>query len=605
MKALVVGGTGHVGSHLVPQLCQGVIIVAALIGLNAAAPAAPVLTLAHDGASRAVVAVAQEAPACTKLAARELASYLGKITGAQLPVTEIPASLATLAAFREGRIAILVGDSRYTRELGLSADGLKPDGFTIECRPEALVILGRDDPALRPTAWSSIGGAGTLYGVYRFLERLGVRFYYPGEMGEVIPRVTTLALEAFRLTDAPYFSYRLLEPPLSTPEAALWLRKLGCGATRYPTATCHSFQSWATKYKAAHPEFFGLHGGKRGSDICFYAPGVREEMIAQARAWLAKTDPVMFPYFTVMHNDGAPGPCECPACQPRLHPEQGWYGIQSDYITQAAIEVAQAVHDQFPDRGVIIGAYNDYSRPPVGITQLPPNVAVCLFKHRQQMWSPEARDNLYRTVEGWAALKPKEICFWEYYNYDCWGKKWRGVPGVTTSLIVDDFRRLKEISQRTGVPFTGEMIFCDGRLKDHFADRLWWMGLDYYVTARCQWDPDLDRAALMEEFYAEFFGPAAAPMKQLYERAEEVWMTGDHGGRNLYCSPEATSLKELAAAGYIAASPWEKLFTPPILAELARYLTAAEAAAIAAPYRERVAMVRQGFTWTQAEATTR
>ena len=61
--------------------------------------------------------------------------------------------------------------------------------FTI---PEGLVILGRDDPEATPTSLAS-GSAGTLYGVYRVLEELGIRWFYPGEIGEVVPNKKDIA----------------------------------------------------------------------------------------------------------------------------------------------------------------------------------------------------------------------------------------------------------------------------------------------------------------------------------------------------------------------------------------------------------------------------
>jgi len=575
-----------------------------ILSLAVGGGSARAVTLVADGVGKAAIVVDKEAPAVTKFAAQELAGYLEKISGARLPIVEVGAEAAEeLAAVHDQQATILVGESKFTEALGLSAEALEPDGFTILSRPEALIILGKDDPRVNPQAWRSLGSAGTLYGVYRFLEELGVRFYYPGEVGEVIPQQATIAVENLNIADAPYFALRLVQPPLNTPETNLWMRKLGCGATSYPQASCHSFGGWSKKYQETHPEYFALHGEKRISHICFSDPGAREQMIEDAKAWLAGHDADLYPYFTVMQNDGAPGPCRCPLCEPRLHPEQGWYGLQSDLVAQAAVEVAEAIQDDLPDRGIIIGAYNDYTVPPVEVEALPANVGVCIFKHRQLLYDQEARQRVYEVIEGWLALEPREVSFWEYYNFDCWGgAKWGGVPAVTTAFIAEDIRRLKQLSGASGIPLAGELVFCDGRLKEHFEDRLWWLGLDHYVTAKFLWNPDLNREAMLDEFYQQFFGPAAEPMKELYSRAEEVWVNGDHGGRNLYGAKEVASVQQLSAEGMLAFSPWDTLFTEDIVQELVGYLEEAEAAAADAPYRERVGLVRRGLDWTMAQA---
>ena len=75
-----------------------------------------------------------------KTAARELADYLRKITGAEP--------------------AIVPGGDRAGRRIILEegGTGLKNDGYRIQTRDEALYITGEN-------------GRGTLYGVYGFLEK--------------------------------------------------------------------------------------------------------------------------------------------------------------------------------------------------------------------------------------------------------------------------------------------------------------------------------------------------------------------------------------------------------------------------------------------------
>jgi hypothetical protein len=582
------------------MVAMGAVSSSVLLGSNSA----QAFTLVEAGQPTAGIAVAASAPKVTAFAAAELQAYVQKISGAKLEIRELQpnASLADLTA--AGNV-ILLGDNHFLPQLGLSYADLGRDAHRVACKGKVLAIFGHDDTDVNPRSWTAVATAGTLDGVYRFLERLGVRWYFPGEVGEVVPRQTTIAVsDGLDVTAAPYFPMRLMQPPLDTDDAALWIRRVGFSASVDPAATCHSFDGWYAKYAKSNPEYFALYGQERGSYICFYGKGVRQQMIADAKAYLQGADPLRYPDFTVMENDGAPGPCQCPECQSRLTKDRGWHGLLSDYVAEAAVEVAQAIKDDFPNRGVCIGAYNEYTRPPTRIQRLPPNVSVQLFRHRQQIWSPEARKNVYGVIEGWLALKPKTLSFWDYYNFDCWMDcRWLGIPAVTTAYIADDIRQLKEMAERSQVRILGEMTFCNGRTDAHHQDRLWWIGLDMYLTAKCLWQPDLNREALLKEFYTSYFGPAAGPLEKLYTRAEEVWVTGNHGGVNDYCAEKSsTSTDTVMKKSYVAADPWKCLFTTPILTELSGYMAQAREAAKESPYKERVELVGKGFDFTLAKA---
>src|SRR5262249_9209757 len=107
-------------------------------------------------------------------AARELVRYVAKATGKELHIEQ-----QTFGASPR----ILVGAGVCPPELRSRIDG---DGYLIESLPDGSLVLaggGRD---------------GTSFAVYRFLERaLGIRWLWPGESGEVVPRSSSLTLTGF------------------------------------------------------------------------------------------------------------------------------------------------------------------------------------------------------------------------------------------------------------------------------------------------------------------------------------------------------------------------------------------------------------------------
>jgi len=83
-----------------------------------AGPALAVPFIVENGEPRAEIVTAPEPPRMVKLAAEELRDYLGKISGARLPVVSEPGTMP---------VKIYVGRSAGTDRLGISDDGL--DGF--------------------------------------------------------------------------------------------------------------------------------------------------------------------------------------------------------------------------------------------------------------------------------------------------------------------------------------------------------------------------------------------------------------------------------------------------------------------------------------------
>ena len=107
------------------------------------------LTITKDGTSAAVIVVDKEASLPQQYAARELASFLKQVTGAQLPiVNHAPADKARLLV---GPAAARLADAKFT------TDGLGAEGIVIKTVGNDLILAGGEP-------------RGTLYAVYNFLE---------------------------------------------------------------------------------------------------------------------------------------------------------------------------------------------------------------------------------------------------------------------------------------------------------------------------------------------------------------------------------------------------------------------------------------------------
>src|SRR5437868_12106293 len=178
----------------IPRLLIGCTLAAAtLIGPALAQSAPTSFVLMNEGRAVATIVTAAKPSENAHAAALELQTYLKKISGAELPIQTDEAAPA-------GRL-ILVGPSRLTDGVTIP-EGLTPqmreEGFLVQCRGDRLVLAGNDAGPYY----------GTRYAVVELIHRLGVRWFMPGEFGEVVPRTRTVSLEEMELRQQPDFPMR-------------------------------------------------------------------------------------------------------------------------------------------------------------------------------------------------------------------------------------------------------------------------------------------------------------------------------------------------------------------------------------------------------------
>ena len=115
-----------------------------------------------------------------RFAAEELSCYLTRVTGETVTVGDAKAS------------------NRFLLKEAPAGAALKPDGFSIRRKGTETLIEGR-------------GSRGVLYGCYAYLERLGVRWYFPGKEYEIVPRRAVDWNEPLDIAESPAIPFRILD----------------------------------------------------------------------------------------------------------------------------------------------------------------------------------------------------------------------------------------------------------------------------------------------------------------------------------------------------------------------------------------------------------
>ncbi|MCA1810013.1 MAG: DUF4838 domain-containing protein, partial [Kiritimatiellia bacterium] len=528
----------------------------------------PAAFIVQDGQSKGQIVIAENSTRMQKLAATELQQYIRKITGAELPVVTAPGD--TLP------VKIYVGQSAYTDAMGLASDDLDYGAYRMAAGPDYLVLLGRDRdyfqekpgdggaeyPAGRgqrgPAAeawrekhgdqWStpfsssfkgyhkelgvwSIDEHGSLNAVNDFLRSLGVRWYMPGEFGEVLPELTDITIPAGNRTVRPDWGQRHMmfyynAPFMASTDEFMWQLRLGF----YPDnsifgghGTVNLLAPAAVKQK--HPEFYALYGDARATGgqgkACYSSEGLLESAIGFSKLMFDEYDKDIV---SLMPTDGYVAFCQCALCKGKDTPERGFKGVMSDYVWDFMNRAADEVAKTHPDKQILCYAYNTYLLPPANIETLHPNLQVGICHHRDAFHDPEAKQRWLDIRDGFLSKLPAgKIRMWEYY------KVLGGRPGYYPRIIAEDLMALKG-------KMNGTMIEVSrGRYPHGYTGpdlELASNHLNLWLTARLWWDPDpaglwwtsaRNVDDILADYYVKFYGPVAAEMQAFIEYSEQNW----------------------------------------------------------------------------------
>ncbi|MFO8012502.1 MAG: DUF4838 domain-containing protein, partial [Phycisphaerae bacterium] len=550
--------------------------------LIAAADAAD-LVLVEQGVSRAPIVVAEGASPSARQAATELAACIEKTSGARPEIFEGVPDHAP-------KHAIWVGVSPAVKGLfpGVDFAFTHPEEILISASEDHLVVAGRD--RRRGDTWTEHGTANAVYTLLQ--DSLGVRWLWPGPLGEDIARRDTITLAPFTHRFHPTFLSRdVFIHAERWGVAGDWIRlqRLALDSRQGP-AGGHAFTDWWERFHESHPEYFALQpDGTRSGwpkphyvKLCQSNPAVWAQWLADAEESL-RENPALN-YLRAGPNDGhSSGVCVCENCRAWDHPDgppfRYYYdGSKQDYVAMSDRYVtfwnhlARRLRERFPDRDdlfVRVSAYGPSMTPPLG-PGLAENTVLAYVGHFP-FTTEEARRTQKKQWLGWSKKAPHMI-----YRPNLWywaGGVW-GLPEVSMTQTIEDFRFLAE-------------NHCIGIVVDSAWEHWATQGPQYYLMAQLAWDPLRDGEAVLRDYYRRGFGPAADEMRRYWTMMEEA--------RDAFvASPDLV----LGSRGRFKKIPIvRRVYDADFLdrAEALLDRAAARTAGGSDVYRKRVAFVRAGF----------
>lgn len=501
---------------------------------------------------RTEIVLARGASPVTRFAAKELSVFLAKTIGGEIPLADAPG---------EGKISIVLGTNEWSTAAGIDLSDSPRDTFRIKTENGRVFIAGIDDAKADIEKLLPKGRKadlkferGTLFGVYEFLERyVGVRFYFPGELGTVVQPKAYVGLPNINITSSPWFTVRHYyqrgdgdwvaeadgEYGGKTGENLNWLR------TRMHTfriPCCHGQLGFRIthRFRDTHPEYLQLRkDGTRDTQI------VPDDKLSWRNYHLCQSGPVwnqfyedILAYFAagcrvprgrgmgggsfagdyvdVMPQDGF-RQCMCEGCQ-AAYSKSDPTDYASDLIWRQTSALARRLRAAGCPAILTQMAYKPYSRIPD--FTIPDNVRVMVA-----MQGP------------WKAARPRDAKA-EYDEIKAWDAKMGGSRSVWLWTYPHkygemDIPLLPQIAPRAFAEyFTSVSGNIFGAFLESESDKTIYNYLNYYVYSRIAWHGKVDVEELLEEHHRLMFAAAAPEMAEFYNELESCWINEIYGREN-------------------------------------------------------------------------
>ncbi len=474
---------------------QGVFVTVALC----AAPGLSAVTISQEGQVKATIVIAADASEPEQHAAKELAAFLGQITGATF-------ELASQEKAGTSCLFVGVGAARQADQQ-FSTEGLGAEGIVIRTLGDDLILAGGQP-------------RGTLYAVYTFLEdQLGCRWWSSTE--STIPKKPTTTLDAVNVKYVPPLEYR--SSFWFDAFDGDWAARNKCNGQSHRLQAYHggkhNYEGFVhtfyplippQKYFAEHPEWFSEIKGQRTTEhaqLCLTNEEMRKELVKNLKERLRNNPAATIA--SVSQNDWH-GNCQCKNCAALEQEEGSPAGLMLRFVNAVAADI----EPEFPNVAISTLAYQ-YTRKPPAITKPRHNVIVQLCSIECSFCKPLAdeRNKAFGDdIIGWSKISDR-LYIWDY----------------TTN-----FRHYVMPHPNLRVLGPNVKFFADHNVKGIFEQGAYqsygseMAELRAWVLSKLLWDPSRDGEKLTNKFIEGYYGPAALEIKAYLKTTHDaVEQSGD------------------------------------------------------------------------------
>jgi Domain of unknown function (DUF4838) len=462
---------------------------------TAGAPGSDSLLIVDRGKSNATIVLSPNAARLERQAAGDLVKYIAAITGVSLPIAD--SSDAINAALASGRPSLVIGQMALAAKPELKnrlAAVLKPkpllraDGIVLLREGNRVYLAGSNDES-------------HYFAVAELLRAWGVRWFMPGAYGECVPEESQLAVGDLEIVYSPPFEIRSFSVSWLGDEAGVvdfQLRNMMTDRTVVPSAG-HALGQY-TK---------GL--GRGPFEIPLTDPNTADQVARKTDQLYAAGK-----NFSLAMEDGI-YTSSYPTDAKLMTLQWDKYSLApsvTDTMLELLNNVARRLRERHPTSQSKIGflAYSNMFLPPVRETTLEPSLYGMLapidldpIHSMDDPQSPSKQE--YRTIlDKWAKLTGGRLTI---YDYDQSMLVWRDLPNPNQQAFQQDVKRYRDAGI-LGIVTESRMALAT-------------TGINLYLRGRLMWKPDENVKVLLDDFYAKFFGPAQAPMRDYWSAIFDAW----------------------------------------------------------------------------------
>ena len=484
--------------------------------MSALLPQSPAeVTLAEDGQARSAIhapprvmagdiAIPATAPFTEKEAelqrrrlresVNDLAVYLEKMSGAKIEIHQQPPQKD------EKTVPILIGEYATERFGNPKRKTQFRQGWRVTVGKEGIGLQGETDEAAS-------------YAIYEVLDRLGCRWFLPGEMGEVIPSLPVLRLAASDISDVPATEFRSVGPSYAD-DAFRRRNRMGGFHIRAE----HALEGYITEeQRQQHPEWRAIVDGQpHKRRLKWSNPAVAD---AIADAIIAKLDKNYVPSISLSPDDGSSfdetddraldaGDWDSPLNQVSL----------TDRYIVLCNRIAGQVTKKYPDVFFGFLAYVQYTRPPVR-EKLHPNlvpviapISYCRAHAATDASMCPSRAQIREIIEGWGKVA-RQVAYRPYMFH--------------LAEVSVPYPMIHQMSEELPLLYKNNVKFWQPETLPNFEQVLPGM----WLTLRMAWNSQLNPQDILAEFYPAFYGSAATPMRRYWEIFDNAWTKSpEHAG---------------------------------------------------------------------------
>ena len=459
-----------------------------------------------DGATEYTYVLPENATTKERTAARLLVKWTENSSGARLAENSAPmwSGMAKLIVLNNDKLFDAAG-------LSMPSDDIGATGYYITTKGDSVFIMANAEQ-------------GVLNGTVEFLyHTVGYEMFADDTVS--LNNETSVKLPAFDVTDKPDFEYFVPSNQMSST-GRTGMRYMSIDEVMMPVngaAIHNSFSYLNPNDYPDHPEWFALNK----EQLCYTARGGEywEEMFAEFMKKMIKAveDSPNTDCISITIQDQSKH-CECEGCLA----EKEKYGTDSAAIIKFVNEASRRLDEYLAEKAeaegtkprtvyVLFFAYSFAINAPVkleGGEYVPIDDSVkcgehvCVYfadlnAHYTKSIYDDANNGLAEQIKKWSVLSDRMYLWLYETNYALYL-----YPYNSFESMLDSFRFCKKyntVYMYSEGQWNQTNVTAFGKFKEYF-------------NSKAMWNVNIDLDEVIDKFFANYFGPAAAPMLEYFEQ---------------------------------------------------------------------------------------